>query len=232
MNASENRIIDKIEKLLALSGSDNESEAKSAMLKAQELMAKYEIKKEQIGSLKKDEKPVIYLSAGPFRDDWINMVADIIAQNFRCRCITVAKWRSGGAFRIRFYGYEDDAEICVNIFHYAVKIIRKRFTVLRAIYAEAERGFGKTEKINYVIGFCHGLEKNFEEQKRQNQSFALALLTPKAVNDYVDQLPGLTEVETTEPELNEENKLLRRYGYADGKAFQNAGDKERLAGGI
>jgi len=43
MNDEENKIIEKIEKLIALSGSDNENEAKAAMLKAQELMAKYEI---------------------------------------------------------------------------------------------------------------------------------------------------------------------------------------------
>lgn len=48
MNDEENKIIDKIEKLIALSGSDNENEAKAAMLKAQELMAKYQIEQDRI----------------------------------------------------------------------------------------------------------------------------------------------------------------------------------------
>lgn len=48
MNEADNKIIDKIEKLIALSSSDNENEAKDAMLKAQELMAKYEIEMSQI----------------------------------------------------------------------------------------------------------------------------------------------------------------------------------------
>lgn len=48
MNEADNKIIDKIEKLIALSSSDNENEAKAAMLKAQELMAKYEIEMSQI----------------------------------------------------------------------------------------------------------------------------------------------------------------------------------------
>lgn len=48
MNDEENKIIEKIEKLIALSGSDNENEAKAAMLKAQELMAKYEIEQDRI----------------------------------------------------------------------------------------------------------------------------------------------------------------------------------------
>lgn len=231
MNESDNKIIDKIEKLLALSGSDNENEAKSAMLKAQELMAKYKIKKEHICSQRQEEKPVLYFSAGPFRDDWINMVATVIASNFRCRCMTATRYNSGGSFRIRFYGYEEDAEICINIFNYAVKVVRKRFCVLRAIYAEARKGFGKAEKTSYALGFCHGLEKNFEEQKQQSQSFALALVTPKEVDDYVESLPGVTTEDISILEMSAENKLLRSYGYMDGKSFQNAGDKERVADG-
>ena len=48
MDDNENKVIDKIEKLLALSSSSNENEARAAMMKAQELMAKYEIKREQL----------------------------------------------------------------------------------------------------------------------------------------------------------------------------------------
>ena len=208
----ENKIIDKIEKLLALSSSSNENEARSAMLKAQELMAKYEIKREQLKDGEQEERPVVNF-----------------AENFRCRRISVSRIGSRGAFRIRFYGYEEDAEICINIFNYAVKVIRKRFMVLRAIYADAKREFGRDEKMNYVLGFCHGLEKNFEEQKAQSQSFALALITPKAVNDYVDAIPGLeTETGYKDFKQNREHALLQRTGYVDGKTFRNAGDKERL----
>ena len=79
-------------------------------------------------------------------------------------------------------------------------------------------------------GFCQGLDRNFAEQKQQSQSFALALVVPEAVNDFVNALPGLVTQETYNYERNRENALLRRTGYVDGKAFQNAGDKERLAG--
>jgi len=229
MKDNENKIIDKIEKLLALSSSSNENEARSAMLKAQELMAKYEIKREQLKDGEQEERPVVNFSSVPFRDEWIHMVSGVIAENFRCRRISVSRLGSRVAFRIRFYGYEEDAEICINIFNYAVKVIRKRFMVLRAIYADAKREFGRDEKMNYVLGFCHGLEKNFEEQKAQSQSFALALITPKAVNDYVDAIPGLeTETGYKDFKQNREHALLQRTGYVDGKTFRNAGDKERL----
>lgn len=230
MNEREGKVIDKIEKLLALAGSDNENEARAAMVKAQELMAKYEIDRERVQGKGQKERPVIYLSGGPFKDEWVNMVASVIAENFRCRCITVQMRGTGGSFRIRFYGYEEDAEICINIFNYAVKVVRKRFVTLRAIYAEAGKGFRRNEKMNYISGFCQGLDRNFEEQKKQSQSFALALVTPEAVNTYVNELPGLVMNETFRYERSRENALLRRTGYVDGKAFQNAGDKEKLAG--
>lgn len=83
--------------------------------------------------------------------------------------------------------------------------------------------------MNYVIGFCHGLEKNFDEQKKQSQSFALALVTPKAVDDFVRSLPGL-EIQSSPKNImrNREAALLQQTGYVDGKTFQNAGDAARL----
>ena len=56
------------------------------------------------------------------------------------------------------------------------------------------------------------------------------MVTPEAVNRYVNELPGVVLNETFKYERNRENALLRRTGYVDGKAFQNAGDKEKLAG--
>lgn len=193
MNESENKIIDKIEKLLALSSSGNENEAKAAMVKAQELMAKYEICREQLNNGEPEERPVVHYTSMPFREDWTQHIGVIIAENFRCRMVTAVKNGSGKEFRLKFFGYNEDAEICINVFNYAVEVVRKRLVTLRAIYADAEREFGRNEKMNYVMGFCYGLEKNFEEQKAQSQSFALALVTPQAVIEYVDAIPGIKE---------------------------------------
>lgn len=230
MNDNENKIIDKIERLLALAGSDNENEAKAAMMKARELMAKYEIRREQLREGKEEERPVVHYTSPPFRDDWCQMIASVIADNFRCRAIVASPYRSSGIYRVQFFGYDEDAEICINIFNYAVKVVRKRFATLRAIYADAGREFARNEKMNYVEGFCYGLEKNFEDQKAQSESFALALVTPPAVVEYVDNIPGMTYSEGRKYETNKEHALLRQTGYVDGKAFQNAGDKERIVG--
>lgn len=96
MNDEENKIIEKIEKLIALSGSDNENEAKAAMLKAQELMAKYEIEQDRIDPERKKERPVVCFTSPMFRDDWCVDVGSLIANNFRCRAIISKRRNSGG----------------------------------------------------------------------------------------------------------------------------------------
>lgn len=99
MRESENKIIDKIEKLLKLSSSSNENEARSAMMKAQELMAKYEIKREQLKDGEQQERPVVSFSSVAFRDEWIQMVSGVIADNFRCRRLSVSRPGSRGSFQ-------------------------------------------------------------------------------------------------------------------------------------
>jgi hypothetical protein len=229
MDENENKIIEKIEKLIALSGSDNENEAKAAMLKAQELIAKYEIETDRINPGRQKERPVVSFTSPSFRDDWVIDLSSLIAGNFRCESIISKSFHnSGGAFRIRFFGFEEDAEVSINVFNYAVKVIRNRMATLRAIYNDAGRNFGRNEKMNYVDGFCSGLYKNFEEQKNQSESFALALLVPEEVKAFVENIPGIGTYESRDYERNHESSLLRQYGYIDGKNFQNAGDKEKL----
>ena len=102
MNEADNKIIDKIEKLIALSSSDNENEAKAAMLKAQELMAKYEIEMSQINPDKAKERPIVSYTSPSFRDDWVVDLGSLIAGNFRCRAVISSRRGSGGAFRLKF----------------------------------------------------------------------------------------------------------------------------------
>ena len=51
----------------------------------------------------------------------------------------------------------------------------------------------------------------------------------RSVAAFFDEIPGMEEYQNREFERSREHDLLRQYGYIDGKNFQNAGDKERLA---
>lgn len=226
VNDPHDKIIDKIDKLLRLSRSDNENEARAAMVKAQELIAKHNISREELGQ--EEERQVVTMTSQAFGEEWVQMVAGVIASNFRCRALTLMMY--SGNFKIRFFGFYKDAVVCINIFQYAIKVIRKRFGTLRAIYESVDRKFGGDEKFSYVTGFCAGLQKNFDEQKQNDNQFALALVVPEEVNNFVDSIPGVEQSNFQEPKLNKAHRLLQQNGYIDGKAFQNAGDKERLRG--
>ena len=75
-------VIDKVKKLLALSESDNENEAKSALLMAQKLMAKYNINVETTG-----EETIAYskeICQHRYDAAYRKPLGRVIADNFRC----------------------------------------------------------------------------------------------------------------------------------------------------
>lgn len=61
VNDPHDKIIDKIDKLLRLSRSDNENEARAAMVKAQELIAKHNISREELGQ--EEERQVVTMTS-------------------------------------------------------------------------------------------------------------------------------------------------------------------------
>ena len=84
MGNSEDKLINKIENLIRLSSSNNEHEARAAMMKARELMAKYHIRMEDVSPEEKESETVeTATTLEKFRESWIQDLARVIAQNFR-----------------------------------------------------------------------------------------------------------------------------------------------------
>ena len=67
-----------------------------------------------------------------------------------------------------------------------------------------------------------------KSRKRKVNPSPWRLLRQKAVNDYVNAIPGVEQSEYKNFQTKREHALLQRTGYVDGKTFRNAGDKERL----
>ena len=80
MGNSEDRLINKIENLIRLSSSNNEHEARAAMMKARELMAKYHIRMEDVSpEEKKSETVEAATTLEKFRETWVSDLAGVIA---------------------------------------------------------------------------------------------------------------------------------------------------------
>lgn len=234
MGNSEDKLINKIENLIRLSSSDNEHEARAAMMKARELMAKYHIRMEDVSPEEKESETVeTATTLEKFRESWIQDLARVIAQNFRCRTLLL-HWYTGNTYKIRFLGVNDDAFVCMEIFRYALKVIKSRVKTMRGIFYESGKDFEYNDKLVYCHGFMKGLQINFAEQtKRQQESrrdncFALALCVPAVVDKAIESMGVEDAAPSTRPSMSRKNSMLYGIGYTDGKAFQNAGDKEQL----
>jgi hypothetical protein len=90
---NEEKIIQTIRKILELSKNNpSEEEAKSAALKAQEMLAKYHIDMKEVESIDIDavesiEEVRVTLQA----KKWKYKLADIVADNFRCKHFYIGK---------------------------------------------------------------------------------------------------------------------------------------------
>ena len=110
--------LDKIQKLLNLadtSKTDSDGEAQAALLRAQELMAKYDVSVEEVGAEKREE-----YAQEVCQHKW-NMgfrvpLANALGKNFRCR-----NFLRGG--QITFMGHPTDAKICREAFEFAYNFI-------------------------------------------------------------------------------------------------------------
>ena len=165
------KIIQTIRKVLELSKNNpSEEEAKSAALKAQELLAKYHIDMKEvedidIDSIESIEEVHVSIPA----KKWKYRLAQIIADNFRCKHFYIGKGT------LVFYGHKTDADIASETFKYLFNIGN------RLAGREVDRVFGETGTSanvynSFVAGFCKGIEEGLSQQ-----CLALMIVTPEDV---------------------------------------------------
>jgi hypothetical protein len=175
------KILDKIKKLLSLSNSPNENESQLAMLKAQELMVKHRLSmKDVLASEIKEE--IIEKDTGVSftHAKWKAHLAGLLADNFRCYYF-FKRYRTNF---VVFFGREEDVEICCFIFKYAVDCIYKEVKKLQRQSQKEGRPETGIEN-DYSLGFLLGLRHRFEEQKKANQEWGLVLVKdPEVVKSY------------------------------------------------
>lgn len=176
---TQEKILNKIKNLLDLSTSSNEHEAKAAALKAQELMAKYDIDSQSVVDTTSymDEISHIFVE-----DDgkhsmkkWKVLLAPVIANNFRCKL-----YFHGNS--VVFYGYKRDAEIASEVFKFLFATGNK----LAVRYYNSYKKSGKSTRgvMNaYLNGFADGIREDLEKQ-----CTALMIVTPKEVTDKFNDM--------------------------------------------
>lgn len=168
-------IIAKIQKLLNLANNNpNENEAIAAALKAQEMMAKYNIELDQLDSKPETReivKEIYYASDKHEMKKWKIGLANTIANNFRCKVYFI------NGQDVCFYGYKEDAKIALSVFKFLYEVGNKfavRYYNLCKKEGRETRGVMNT----YLIGFRQGVASVLEKQ-----CAALMVITPQEVKD-------------------------------------------------
>lgn len=209
------KIMNKIKNLLDLANNNpNENEAIAAALKAQELMAKYNIELDQID----DKDPVnreiskeVYWSTGKHEmKKWKYGLAKIVSDNFRCKYYCLDK------NNIVFYGYKEDAKIALQVFTYLYTVGNK---LAVKYYNKIKKEGRNTRGVmnTYLVGFRDGVRSVLEKQ-----CTALMIVTPaEVVENFEEMSKGFTSFSANLSTLGRSNAAYD-VGKTDGKDIAQA----------
>lgn len=206
------QVIAKVEKLLALSKSNVPAEAASALAKARELMAQYNVSVvENIGedSIKRLE----FESFGTKRVSGFQWeLIKAIAPHYGCHSMETIY--GSGRSHITLAGYDFNTKACLEVFKFVWNAWQECFNSYAKTY-QSPFAKSRSEKIkdrwSYFMGFVAGVTK---ELKRSEQVTALVIHEPARMKEYLEEI-GCEETKSTS-EHSLSNIVAGVAGYQDG----------------
>ncbi len=171
----------KIKKLLALSQSSNPNEAQAALLKAQDLMLKYNLSIDY-----ETDTPEIITDYLTIKHEKYHIqMTLIIADNFRTRTWT-------GRDKIYFIGYREDVTASKSCLDYLTNESYQCFSQYIYVNEASEsinsKSYSKYLYRQWMEGFVSGIRDAFNERKN-NPEYELMLITPTEVLIEYNKLP-------------------------------------------
>jgi hypothetical protein len=216
-------IVNKIRQCMELSKKAGTSEeSQGALLKAQELMVKYNISLDGIkeAETKMEVKEIVDEEFTPRKRNrwWVKSLAYVIAKNFKCTSYIKS---FSNANCVCMIGLKEDVDIAREVFNYAgleIEKFSKEYTDTKCnnSYFFNDKSYKSGVKNDYINGYIDGLNTKFEAQVEEN-GWGLVLvqdaLVVKAVEDK-----GLKKLRNA-PVNNSNDGGAYRKGYQDGKSF-------------
>lgn len=173
-----NAMLEKVKKLMALAGNNpSEEEAKAAMMKANALIAKYNLDLSQDTGVKVEYGLVAATHSN--NEGYRTSLAMVLADSFRCKCIMIGN-------KVHFFGRKQDAEACVEVFNY---VYRVSHNIGLKLERQARKAGENTHGVanSYWRGFVVGIRDQLGEQCK-----ALAVVVPQDVKDeFGKKFPNL-----------------------------------------
>lgn len=212
-----NKLMEKVNKLLALAGNNpSEEEAKSAALKAQELIARYNLDMSALGGEEKIQYKLIK-ATHPNNNGYRSTLAVTLAQNFRCRTVLIGQ-------DIHFFGRDIDAQACTEVFN-TLYVTMRRAGQRQERLARKEGRSAHGVFNSYVVGFLKGLKDELDSQSK-----ALMIIVPEDVKDeFHKKFPNLAKGTRFGTRNNLSSSSAFRAGYSDGRNSMKTGQLEAAA---
>lgn len=190
----------KIEKLLAktIENGCTVEEAASAAKMVQKLIGKYHIELAEVGN-KKETADGEVLDAKSIRK-WEIRLISTIARNMRCEAIVSHRYTAGNINRKSFVyiiGMDADRKAVILLYEKLRKICKVGMKKEQN-YHKAMFGTSKGIADSYGFGFMQAIRSEMEKQAK-----ALVLVTPKEVDDKVQELFPHARVTHTNVSCNE-----------------------------
>ena len=222
------KAIDKIRKLLALAQSDNAGEAENALLFARKLMAEYKLTERDVADAKKPGKLTheVYheQTFSELVNIWMFPLAKVIAEN-HC-CAACFDFRRGSKVKyVRFTGLDDDPQVAIVLFDYAVQHIltmskqnRKNNLgwMTNQKYKNAQdRAFTQSYAEGFTAGLATKYREQFIEKNGEVTETALVLIKPVEVKEWQDSLKKCK----LRFRMNADDAEARAKGYKAGYSF-------------
>lgn len=190
-------LFSKLKKLFARANhkTTNENEAKACMLKAQRLMAKYNIEMSEVAGMDTEGKAVYNHSLFGYKrriEWWLGALGKVIADNFKCYCYMDNDRKTKGVIdkSLQFVGTKDNVEIAKEVFYYAYEMIEYHNELYITNYKLENPGQNNVKRVqnDYIKGYLTGMKLKFDEQREKNkQEWGLVLVREKEVDDFISK---------------------------------------------
>lgn len=214
-------ILIKIQKLLLLSNDKaaTESEAKSAALAAQKLLAKYNLDMDTV-NVANDEKEIVEtrVASSEYKNyAWAPKLANVLSKNYCCKFWVITSRNT--ITSLVFYGFKGHTEVAKSVFNYLFNVGNN---LALAYCREYSKKYGHSRGVynSYVMGFLAGIKAILDEQ-----CTALKIVIPEEVEE------GYKEHQfaryKTRMNINKDSNIYNK-GFADGKAA--FGNRKQLEG--
>jgi hypothetical protein len=200
---AEKKLIDKINKLLALTGSPNKAEAELAAQRAHELLTKYNL---DIADLQEKEIYEGEARSGRSIKKWRRLLINSVAKYYYCRSL----FYDGGSgyYKIVFVGHKHNIIICKSMFDYLEKSVLRE---TKNLHKNAKYKYRENFKLGMATEISFRLYQLLNA-KTTSEEKALIVTENKLIEKYFKE-KGTRQGEI---EINPKNKTAFHRGIIAG----------------